>query len=233
MNSAQYSQAVANQVNNAFNNAAVQAQSTAAAVTAQQQFIINSFKGTIYVSNTLDVEDTPLYDTISYTAAQTIQGGQNSNSSFFTNTGPTSGKSDALTNMTLPQQLPAPEAFAVFGVRLGWSEDILRADLTTLLNTWDYQFWLSKKVYQQANIRHFSAGWGISGFSTQQGDSVYTNGWPARNSINMLSVKLVLANQQSFFGFLSGNNAGQLLSANGTGLIMINELVGLYARGVQ
>ena len=36
------------------------------AITSQQQFIINSFKGQIYISNQLDVQDTPVYDTITY-----------------------------------------------------------------------------------------------------------------------------------------------------------------------
>ncbi len=230
MNSAQFASAVQQANQTQWGNTQVAVAQAAAAVTAQQQFIINSFKGTIYVSNTLDVEDTPLYDTITYSAGQTVT---ITNSHFFTNVGSNAGKTDAQTNMTRSQELPAPEAFAVFGIRLGWSEDVLRSDLTALLNGWDYQMWLSKKVYQQANIRHFSAGWGIAGATTKTGESFYTNGWPSRNSINMLSVKLVIANQQSFDAYLSGNNAGQALSGSGTGLILINELVGLYARGVQ
>ncbi len=199
------------------------------AITQQQQFIINSFKGQIYISNQLDVQDTPVYDTITYAAGGTIN---TPNSQFFTNVESNSGKTYAQTNMTQNGKLDAPEAFSVFGVRLGWSEDILRADLTTLLNSWAYEFWLGKKDYQRANIRHFSSGWGISGYTTRSAESFYTNGVPGRQSMNMLAVKLVIANQMSFFGQLTGA-ASQTLSANGNGLIMINELVGLYARGVQ
>jgi hypothetical protein len=36
---------------------------------ARQQFIINSFREQIYISNQLDVQDTPLYDPIAYTGA--------------------------------------------------------------------------------------------------------------------------------------------------------------------
>lgn len=225
------SQQMAAQANAAaLNNTAAAAMQTAvAAITQQQQFIINSFKGQIYISNQLDVQDTPVYDTITYAAGGTIN---TPNSSFFTNVESNSGKTYAQTNMTQNGKLDAPEAFSVFGVRLGFSEDILRADLTTLLNSWAYEFWLGKKDYQRANIRHFSSGWGISGYTTRSAESFYTNGVAGRQSMNMLAVKLVIANQMSFYGQLTGA-ASQTLSANGNGLILINELVGLYARGVQ
>lgn len=199
------------------------------AITQQQQFIINSFKGQIYVSNTLDVQDTPVYDTITYTAGATIN---TINSSFFTNVENGSGKSPAQTNMTQNSKLDAPEAFSVFGIRVGWSEDILRADLQTLLNSWAFAFTLGKKEYQQANIRHFSSGWGIAGYTTKTTESFYTNGTASRDSMNILAVKLVIANQMSFSAQLIGA-ASQVLSSSGAGLVLTTELVGLYARGVQ
>jgi hypothetical protein len=208
---------------------AVAVQSAAAAITAQQQFIINSFKGQIYISNTLDVQDTPIYDTITYTAGAAIN---TPNSSLFTNVESGSGKTFAQTNMTQNSKLDAPEAFSVFGLRVGWSEDILRSDLTTLLNSWAFEFWLGKKEYQRANLRHFSSGWGIAGTTTRTAESFYTNGWPSRDAMNVVAVKLVIANQMSFFAQLTGA-ASQTLSSSGAGLIMLCELVGLYARGVQ
>lgn len=212
---------------NGVQNAAVQA--AASAITAQQQFIINSFKGQIYISDTLDVQDTPVYDTITYTAGGTVN---TQNSQFFTNVESNSGKTYAQTNMTQNGKLDAPEAFSVFGVRVGFSEDLLRSDLTTLYNAWAYELYLGKKEYQRANLRHFSSGWGISGYTTRSSESFYTNGLASRQAMNMLAVKLVIANQMSFYGQLNGA-AQQVLSANGTGLILLTELVGLYARGVQ
>jgi hypothetical protein len=203
--------------------------SATAAISAQQQFIVNSFRGQILISNQLDVQDTPLYDTITYTAGATIT---TANSTFFQNVEANSGKTPTQTNMDTNGRLDAPEAFSVFGIRLGWSEDILRADLQTLLNTWAFQFQMLKKYYSQANIRHYSAGWGITGYTTRTAESFYTNGMPGRGSMNLLSVKLVIANQQTFQAQLIGA-ANQVLSVSGNGLILICELVGLYARGVQ
>lgn len=227
--SAAVAQAAANQVAAQINQQSMQV-AAAAAITNQQQFIINSFKGQIYISNQLDVQDTPVYDTITYNPSGTIN---TPNSMWFSNVvAATSGKTYAQTNMQQSQKLDAPEAFAVFGVRVGWSEDILRSDLQTLLNSWAYEFWLGQKNYQRANLRHFASGWGISGFSSKTSESVYTNGWPSRDAMHVLAVKLVIANQMSFYAQLTGA-ASQTLSASGAGLILVNELVGLYARGVQ
>jgi hypothetical protein len=198
------------------------------AITNRQMYIINNFRGQVYISDSLDVQDTPVYDTLTYIAGGTIS---LTNNSFFVNI-EQAGKTQAQTNMTQNGKLDAPEAIAVFGVRLGWSENVLYSDLLTLLNSWAYQLTLIKKPYQLANIRHFSSGWGIAGFGTVSGVSVYTNGWPSRGSMNLLEINMVIANQMSFVGQLVGNTT-QVLSSSVTGLILVNELVGLYARGVQ
>lgn len=207
-------------------------QSAVSAITTQQMFIIESFRGQIYISDELDVQDTPVYDTDTYTAGATIN---TPNSQFFSNVESGAGKTYAQTNMQENRRLAAPEAFSVFGVRLGWSEDILRADLQTFLNSWAYEFWLGQKNYQRANVRHFSSGWGIAGYTTRSSESFYTNGSPGRGSMNMVMVKLVIANQMSFYGQLNGAQSQTLATTanNGNGLILLNELVGLYARGVQ
>ena len=209
--------------------AATSMASAVAAITQQQQFIVNSFKGQIYISNQLDVQDTPVYDTVTYSPSGTVN---KTSSFFFTNVGPQSGKTYAQTNMSQTQKLDAPEAFSVFAIRLGFSEDVLRSDLQTFLNSWDYEFWLGQKWYQRANPRHFASGWGISGYTTKTSESFYTNGLPSIQAMHGLAVKLVIANQMSFYGFLDGATS-QVLSASGNGLILVNELVGLYARGVQ
>lgn len=229
MNSAQQAQVAASAALAMMQQPQTSLQTAVQAITSQQQFIINSFKGQIYISNQLDVQDTPVYDTITYAPAGTVN---TTNSQFFSNVGALSGKTVAQTNMAQTQKLDAPEAFSVFAIRLGISEDILRSDLQTLLNSWAYAFYLGQKWYQRANIRHFASGWGISGYTTKTSESFYTNGLPSIQAMHGLAVKLVIANQMSFYGQLEGS-VGQTLSASGSGLIMVNELVGLYARGVQ
>ena len=208
---------------------AAMVQTAAAAITAQQAFIIDSYRGQIYISDQLDVQDTPVYDTVTYTAGQTID---SVNSQWFTNVENSTGKGPAQTNMTQNGKLDAPEAMSVFGIRFGWNENILYADLLSFLALWDFEFYLGKKVYQQANPRHFSSGWGITGYTTNTSTQFLTNGSTDSRSMHILAVKLVIANQMSFKAFLNGGPT-QVLSGSGTGAILLCELNGLYARGVQ
>jgi len=199
------------------------------AITAQQSFIIESFRGQIYISDELDVQDTPVYDTLTYAAGATIN---TPNSALFSNVESNSGKTYAQTNMLENRRLAAPEAFSVFGIRLGVSENVLYSDLITWFNSWAYEFWLGQKNYSRANVRHYSSGWGMAGYTTNTAQSFFTNGTPGRGSMNLVMVKLVIANQMTFYGQLTGSPS-QVLSSSGTGMIIVNELVGLYARGVQ
>lgn len=199
-----------------------------AAISAQKAFIMDSFRGQIYITDQMDVQDTPVYDTVTYTAGQTIT---TPNSQFFTNVGSQSGKTYVQTNMTQSQKLIAPEAFSVFGLRFYWDSTILRADLNSLLQGFVYEFWLGQKYYQRAPLWHFSAGAGIDGYTTRTNESFYTNGSPDRNAMHVLQIPLVIANQMQFYGQLVGSNL--TLNASGNGAILVTELVGLYARGVQ
>lgn len=230
--SQQIAQAAATQAVKNMSAQSTALQNAVQAITTQQMFIIESFRGQIYISDELDVQDTPVYDTDTYAAGAQIN---TPNSQFFSNVESGAGKTFAQTNMQENRRLAAPEAFSVFGVRLGFSEDVLRADLQSFLNSWAYEFWLGQKNYQRANVRHFSSGWGISGYTTRSAESFYTNGSPGRGSMNMVMVKLVIANQMSFYAQLTGAASQTLATAanNGNGLILLNELVGLYARGVQ
>lgn len=206
--------------------AAIQAASDA--VNSQKQFIIDSFRGQIYISDQLDVQDTPVYDTLTYTAGQTVS---TVNSQLFTNVGSLSGKSFVQSNMQQPQRLPAPQAFSIFGIRLKWDEGILRQDLTAILNGFVFEFWMGEKWYQRGFLEHFSAGMGIDGYTTHATESFYTNGTPHRESMHKLAIPLVIANQMSFYGDLFGPN--YVLASAGTGFLLKASLVGLYARGIQ
>jgi hypothetical protein len=198
------------------------------AASGQVAFIVDSFRGTLYVLDQLDVQDTPIYDTLTYAASAAVT--QN-NSRFFTNVGTASGKTIAQTNLDSPGKLNAPEAFSVFGNSIYWDSGILRADLNSVLQSFVYEFYLLTKYYQRAPIWHFSAGAGISGATTRTSESFYTNGFPDRNSMHKLAIPIIISNQLSFYGQLAGTSV--TLSASGVGMILISRLVGLYARAIQ
>ena len=205
--------------------------------TPQQQMIVDAFNSEIYVANRMDVQHTPIYDTITLSAGSAVS---SLSTAFFTNVGPASGKTLALTNMTQSQRLPAPEAFSIFGFRLRWSENIYPVDLLALINGFALEFYLGQKVYQRAQLWYFGAGGGISGFNymaataTTNGTNIMTNGWPTRESMHKLAIPIVIENQMTFYAQLVGTTANLATSTAGsTGLTLQLLLDGFYARGVQ
>jgi hypothetical protein len=133
--------------------------------------------------------------------------------------------------MTEPAKLSAPEAFSIFGNSLYWDSTVLRADLNSLLQSFAYELYLLKKYYQRAPIWHFNAGAGIDGYTTNSGESFYTNGSPNRDGMHKLAIPIIISNQLSFAANLTGTSI--TLNASGAGLILVSRFVGLYARAIQ
>ena len=201
-------------------------------LSAQQKFILESFNSETYVNNRMDIQDTPLYDTVILTNTGATSVVSVLSTALFTNVGPQSGKTIGLTNMAQPQKLNAPEAFSVFGFRFRYSENILLADLYNVVNTQVFEFYMGQKAYHRAPIWCCNAGGGIYGTLTNTATSVLNNGMPGRSDMQRLGINVVIENQMSFYGQLNG--AQQTLSASpGTGMTFQMVLSGLYARGVQ
>lgn len=196
-----------------------------------QGMILEAFNNATYVQDRMDVQHTPLYDTISIAAGSTLN---TLTSALFTNVGPASNKTLAQTNLSQSQKLPAPEAFSIFAFRIRWAEDVLLADILSILNGFTLEFYLGQKAYQRAPLWYFAAGGGLAGTTTRTNASFYTNGNPTREAIHKLAIPIVIENQMTFFAQLQGNAftlaAG---AAGGTGITLTLLLDGLYARGVQ
>lgn len=197
-------------------------------MTPQQQMILDSFNSEVYVSNRMDVQHTPLYDTITITANNPLSV---LTSAFFTNVGPASGKTLALTNLSQSQKLPAPEAFSIYGVRLRWAENISLLDIYNIVDGFCFELFLGQKPYQRGPIWYFNAGGGVWAMLTTATTSVLANGVPGRSDMHKLAINVVIENQMTFYGQLNGTT--YTLNTGGTGLILQALLDGLYARGVQ
>lgn len=199
--------------------------------TAQAAMIYDSFRSETILKNQMDVQNTPLYDTVTVAAGSSLS----SLNQFFTNVGSQSSKTQGLTNLTQSQKLQAPEAFSIFGVRFRYSENISLLDLWNILNTFCLELWLNQKNYQRAPIWFYNAGGGVHGTSNQNftntTGTILNNGTPGRNAMHKLAICLVIENQMTFYGQLQGN--AYTLNASGNGITMQMLLDGLYARGVQ
>jgi len=197
-------------------------------VSAQQSFVLNAFQGQPYLVDQLDVQDEPLYDTLTFNPGDTITV---NTAQWFTSVGPQSSKSLVQSNLTETRHLVAPEAFSIFGIRLVPSENVLGTDWESILQNFIFQFWFNSKAYNTGNIRHYAAGMGTWAQVTGTAQSWLANGFPSLPSGHTLSLPLVITNLLSFWAQLFGNN--YQLNSSGTGIVFLCELVGLHARAVQ
>lgn len=197
-------------------------------MTPMKQMILDSFQSQVYVESTMDVQNTPLYDTVTNAAGTSMTP---TNTAFFSNVGPSSGKTLAQTNMQRQNTLIAPEAFSVFGLRYKWKENVLPADLYNILDGFCLEFFLGNKYYQRAPLWYYQPGAGIFSTTTATNTTYLANGLPSRESMHKLAINIVIENQMNFNAQLQGNSLA--LSGSGTGFTQVLLLDGLYARGVQ
>lgn len=193
----------------------------------QQAMIVDMFSSSTIMPNQMDVQNTPLYDTATVTAGNTLS---TPASALFTTVGPASGKTYAQTNMQVARQLPSPEAFAILGFRLRYSENISVLDLFNLLNGFAFEFWMNNKNYQRGPIPFYAAGMGVYGFSTVAATNIFNNGMPDRSGMHKTAVTLVIENTMTFYAQLAGNSV--VVNGAGNGVTIQCVLDGLYARGV-
>jgi hypothetical protein len=183
----------------------------------------------------MDVQHTPLYDTVSWSAGDSVT---ELTGQWFTNVGPSSSKTKAKTNMTQSRRLPAPEAFSVFGIRVYWKPNVLLADLISVLDNFALEFYLGQKSYNLGPLWYYAAGAGIDGVAATTATSTtitsWLNGAPHRESMHKLALPIVIENQMTFWAQLVGTSTTLTASGSGgTGLTLTVLLDGFYARGVQ
>lgn len=198
----------------------------------QKVWIFQQFNGTTYQANQMDVQHEPLYDTVTVAAGSAIS----NNQQFFSSPG---SKTLAQTNVTTAKRLDAPEAFTVMGIRFRVQEDILLADLISLMggvNGYVLEFWIGQKYYNRAPLWFYNSGGGITGLTTRSASSAFTNGMPGRSEAGALAINIVIDNQATFYGNMVSSTTALTLTAGasgGNGATMQMLLDGLHARGVQ
>jgi hypothetical protein len=202
-----------------------------------QDQIYQMFSTSIFVPNRLNVQDTPLYDQIVLAAGTTLTP---VTTAFFSNVEGNSGKTIGQTNLSQNRLLPSPQAFSILAFSLYIQGDILRQDLINLYSNLVFEFYLGDgKTYHQAPIYTIAAAGGIFAQDNVTGSTLYSNGWPSRDTLRKLALPLVIENNLSFYaqlngGLTTGNPLTLTTTANGgTGLTMTCVLHGFWAKGVQ
>ncbi len=217
----------------------------AAMLTDQQAYITQQFQSQVYIQDMMDVQDEPIYDTISFVTSGVIN---STTASWFSNVGDgaplylaaTVNKTLAQTNMTRNNTLIAPEAQAVFQHRIKFNENVDPRDILAMtgalvaagsqISGFAYQYKMGTKEYQTGPLIDYAGGGGIYFTGTTDAQSYLSLGMPCATCAEALSVSLVIENEESFKSNLIGN-AYTVLGANGVSMKL--ELMGLHARPIR
>lgn len=88
-------------------------------------------------------------------------------------------KSKLQTNMVRGNQFPPPRCLLLISVGFYFSSQMLKADIDKILDSCWMEFRIDDKIFHEGQLWEFPAGAGLAGVTTNNGESVYTNGLPA------------------------------------------------------
>ena len=204
---------------------------TGAIINQHRDTIIGAFASDSYISNQLDIQHEPVYDSFTLAAGAALT---TLASAWFVNVGSNANKTPAQTSMSSPQRLDAPQSHSVQSIKLRWSENILPADALAVMNGFAFNFQIATKSFNLAPIWQYPAGGGIFVPSTTtSGTSWVSNGDLTRAAQLRLALPIVIGNQLNFQAALLGTQITLTAAGSGgTGLTMWCSLDGLHARAV-
>lgn len=88
-------------------------------------------------------------------------------------------KNKLQTNMVRQNQFPPPRCLLLNAIGFYFESNWLKADIDAFLQSYYMEFRIDEKIFHEGYLWLFPAGAGLAGLSTQNGESVYTNGIPA------------------------------------------------------
>jgi hypothetical protein len=81
------------------------------------------------------------------------------------------------TNMQTANQFPPPRCLLLNAICFQYASNMLKADIDAIENGAYFEFKIADKIFYEGYLRDCPAGAGLQGVSTNNGESVYTNGW--------------------------------------------------------
>jgi hypothetical protein len=145
-----------------------------------------------------------------------------------------------ITNMRAPNQFPPPRCLLLMSIGFYFSSRMIKSDIDLVLDSCYFEFRIDDKVFHEGHLYEYAACTGLSGVTTQNTESVYTNGAPIISLGKRFEdwAKYIAPLQQfTMTLFFSGNpNLGTTnppLLTGPAGLYMMVKLDGLTDRSVQ
>ena len=200
------------------------------------------------VPNTADYVPWVLYDrNVTAAAANTAN-----RYTFFNVPIGTAGKIKADTNLEQVMQLSAPEWMSVTHLGFYFTSRMAKVDIDQFLDNYWYEFWIGDRIYAEGPLQVAPSGFGLTGVTTQNAQSVFTPSTPLGTSVMWdcrLPAGLQLGNivADGIFGhtILQGQKFNVQVQGTpyalaaagaplfGGGLNMMCYLIGIKSRGVQ
>lgn len=147
------------------------------------------------------------------------------------------------TNMQTGNQFPPPRCLLLNAICFQYASNMLKSDIDLIENGAYFEFKIADKTFFEGYLRDCPAGAGLMGVSTNNGESVYTNGWPTPAGrrtfgswakyippLTRFSLNVIFNGSNNI---VAGNATPPTMSAQGTGMNIRVVLDGITALPVQ
>jgi hypothetical protein len=126
-------------------------------------------------------------------------------------------KNKLQTNIRKGNQFPPPNCLLLGNLGFYFESTMLKADIDLILQNYYCEFKIDEKTFHEGYLEQFPSGMGLAGTSTRNGESVYTNGYPAPGyARNYGDWSKYIAPEQFFSCILYWQPSQVLTSALGT-----------------
>lgn len=194
-----------------------------------------------FVANTVDQEPFLYWDTVITAAGTQLSSVYNVFSIPIGTPNPFNGNAPNTklqTNMQKANEFPPPRCLLLNAMEIQYSSQMTKADIDKVEDGAYFEFKISDKTFFEGYLRDAPAGAGLMGVTTQNGESVYTNGWPTpagRRTFGSWSKYIPPLTRFTLNIFFNGSNTGGTLPtlAGPVGLYMRVVFDGITALPVQ
>ena len=81
-----------------------------------------------------------------------------------------------ITNMVEGNVFPPPRCLLLMQIGFYFSSRMIKSDIDLVLDTCYFEFRIDEKIFHEGHLYEFPAATGLTGVTTKNGESVYTNG---------------------------------------------------------
>lgn len=126
-------------------------------------------------------------------------------------------KNKLQTNMVRGNQFPPPRCLLLGSIGIYFDMNWLKADIDAIMTQYFMEFVIDEKRFHEGHLQLYPSGAGLSGVSTQNGESAWNNGLPAQGyARNYGDWAKYIAPEQQFSMTLNWQASQVVSSAIGT-----------------